>query len=119
MPLQPELLSMDKPPQSLCVVTPERTRAGRPPIRIAAVEWVRGGLKGEGKPWGVNAVVHGRRLDSKANFYGLSNCYASVDEARAAVVRVANELMQYEQNRLTQLRTRLNVAKRASVELVE
>jgi len=115
MAISDEHLKNEIPPTTLWVVTRERTRAGKPPQKIAPFKWRWAG--GNGKPWCVRANKSNQHQDGI--IYSLDNCFISLDAAMNDLSRIITEEIAHEDRKLRELKTKLKNARRAGLKIIE
>lgn len=98
-------------PAIMWVVTRERTRAGKPPLKIAPFAYQYSG----DKPVGIKT---GSQRGTGERTYCLPDCYASLDGARSALEALVVKELHEDQAKLNELRGRMRAAKKAAALLV-
>lgn len=97
-------------PAEMWVVTRERTRAGKPPLKISPTGY---DYSGDKPVWA--KVASPRFVGDK--LYLLSECFATPAEAAAQLDILIDREIQWEQSKLNKLRTKLNLARNAAKQL--
>jgi hypothetical protein len=104
-------------PDILYVVTRERVRAGKPPMKIHPFEYVMNGVTGEKTMVMASAYHHTNGIHRK---YPLENCCLTAEEAFKELQSIANREWLYQKSRLNHLKNNLSRAERlAKQELIE
>jgi len=110
--VEKEGITMNKElPGIMWVVTKERTRVGKPPLKIRVIDY----QCVNGKAVGIKA---GSQRASGEKIYPLPDCHASLVDARSALEKLAAQELHNDQAKLNKLRSQLQAAKRAAAGLV-
>lgn len=105
----------DVPPPIMWVVTRERTRAGKPPMKIGAFayEWSDTAPEGAKPSW-----IRGMGAKSETHLYSIYQCHESLQSAVAAMEKIIEAELSAEQAKLQSLRERMRKAKQAAKRMI-
>lgn len=99
-------------PAIMWVVTRERTRAGKPPLKISPFDYA----------WSANgkysAVKAGKQRGEGEKIYWLADCHPSLDDARKAMEKLIAAELHNEQEKLNNLTRKMRAAKKSAAALV-
>lgn len=102
-------------PDVLYVVTRERTRAGKPPMKIKPVEYVVDGITGD-KIMVVASVYP--RTNGLQRKFPLPYCYLTAEEALHEVQSVVVKESAYENSRISRIKRRLSNAEQLTKKML-
>lgn len=100
-----------KLPEVMWVVTPDRTRAGKPPMKIKPTEFSYP-TESSVKP---DFVMIGRK-SRLPTMYSYHHCYTNLDDAKHAAEKIIDSAVESEMRRYEDTRIRLRNARRVCQE---
>jgi hypothetical protein len=108
-------------PVYLYVVTAQRTRAGKPPIKIAPIaiknEPIGYRYAGDNPVWVTTASTRGGCASDK--LFPLDECYETPQLAVEAMNKLIDSVVSYEQEKLARLKKKFTEARGAAKKLIK